>query len=41
MNLRLRRVGDSGQPRPQLGFFPWFAFFFLDSLRFVVLLDTK
>lgn len=28
------------QPRPQFGFLPWFAFFFLDSFRFVVRFDT-
>ena len=29
------------QPRPQFGFLPWLAFFFLRSLRFTVRLDTS
>ena len=30
-----------GQPRPQFGFLPWLAFFFLRSLRLTVRLDTS
>ena len=31
--------GAPAQPRPQLGFFPWFAFFLARSLRFTVRFD--
>ena len=31
----------TAQPRPQFGFLPWLAFFFLRSLRFTVRLDTS
>jgi glycerophosphoryl diester phosphodiesterase len=34
------RAAVRPQPRPQFGFLPWFAFFFLRSFRFVVRFDT-
>ena len=33
------RAASEGQPRPQFGFLPWLAFFFLRSLRFTVCFD--
>ena len=36
----VKRRRCEAQPRPQFGFLPWLAFFFLRSLRFTVRLDT-
>ena len=32
-------AGGGDQPRPQFGFLPWLAFFFVRSLRLTVLFD--
>ena len=39
----MRHAGPSasGQPRPQFGFLPWLAFFFVLSLRFTVRFDMR
>jgi hypothetical protein len=34
-------VSEGAQPRPQFGFLPWFAFFFVRSLRLTVRFDMK